>query len=136
NATLALPEFYDGAAWRQPSVAQPIAGGFKNLVIANNVGTPNTKIDVTADAVTVETTAGVAYRLNSVSVTIDAGTTGANALDTGAIAASTWYSVWAIYNPATDTVAGLVSTSVTSPTMPSGYTAKARLGWFRTQTSA
>jgi hypothetical protein len=136
NSTLHLPEFYDGSAWRQPSIAQPISAGFKNLVIQNNAVTPNSQIDVDADAITVEKTDGTAYRLTSVNLTINCATTGANALDGGGLANSTWYSVWVIYNPTTDTTAGLASTSATAPTMPSGYTAKARVGWFRTNGSA
>ena len=113
-----------------------ITGGFKNLVIQNNSGTPNTSIDVDADAVTVETSGGVSYRLQPINLTIDCTTTGANALDAGGLANSTWYSVWVIYNPTTDTTAGLASTSETTPTLPSGYTAKARFGWMRTDGSA
>jgi hypothetical protein len=136
NSTLGLPEFGDGASWRQPSLAQPIAGGFRTLKIEHNAATPNTKIDVSADAVTVETTAGIAYRLTSIAHTIDAAVTGANGLDAGGLAISQWYAVWEIYNPTTDTKAGLLSLSGTAPTMPAGYTAKSRLGWRRTDASA
>jgi hypothetical protein len=136
NSTLSLLEFYDGGAWRQPSIAQPIAAGFKNLVIKNNVATPTTQVDVDADAVTVETTSGTAFRLTSINLTINCAATGANGLDAGALANSTWYAVYVIYNPATDTTAGLMSASFSSPTMPSGYTAKARLGAFVTSGSA
>jgi len=132
NSTTGLVEVYDGASWRSLSISNPIAGGYKNLVIKNNASVPNTSIDLTADAVTVETSGGVAYRLSSVSVTINATTTGANALDAGALGVSTWYAVYAIYNPTTATAAGLISTSFTSPTLPSGYTASVRLGAVRT----
>jgi hypothetical protein len=136
NSTLSLVEFYDGSAWRQPSIAQPIAAGFKNLVIQNNAVSPSTQVDVDADAVTVETTGGTAFRLTSINLTINCATTGANGLDAGALANSTWYAVYVIYNPTTDTTAGLMSASFSSPTMPSGYTAKARLGAFITSGSA
>lgn len=67
--------------------------------------------------------------------TIDCGTTGANGLDTGALANNTWYSAFAIAK--TDgTVARLASTSLSSPTMPSGYTLLRRLGFFKTNGSA
>jgi hypothetical protein len=59
--------------------------------------------------------------------TINFGTTGANALDTGALATNTWYHCFVIAK--TDgTVAALGSTSATSPTMPAGYTYKRRIG--------
>ena len=132
--------YTDGTNWFTTGqnfvTAQPVAAGFKNLVIQNNSGTPNTSIDIDADAVTVETSTGKAYRLNSVNLTIDCTTTGANALDAGGLANTTFYSTWVIYNPTTDTTAGLASTSETSPALPSGYTAKARLGWMITTGSA
>ena len=70
------------------------------------------------------------YTAAAPSLTITANTTGANGLDTGSLATN-WYSVWVIYNPTTTTVAGLLSLSATSPTLPSGYTFKARVGWVR-----
>lgn len=57
-------------------------------------------------------------------ITVDITASGANGLDTGAEAADTWYYLWLIFNPTTEVVAGLLSTSPTSPTMPSGYTKK------------
>jgi len=135
NSTLGLLEFYDGTSWNQPSNAQPIAAGFKNLRTQNNAGTPNTQIDITADAVTVETSGGTAYRLRTVSVTINfavSGAAGGNDLDAGAIAPSTFYFMYVIYNPSTGVTAGLGSLSATAPTLPAGFTAFARLGANRT----
>jgi len=134
NTTLGQPEWSDGVSW-YPIGAQPIAAGFKNLRITNGA-TPNSQISLAADAVTVETTSGTAYRLLTVAFTIDCTITGANGLDAGGLANNTWYSVWVIYNPTTATTAGLASTSATAPAMPAGYIAKARLGWFRTDASA
>lgn len=61
-------------------------------------------------------------------LTIDITLSGAGGLDTGAEAASTWYYIWAIYNPSTDTISGMLSTSSSNPTMPAGYSYKALLG--------
>ncbi|HAM57311.1 MAG TPA: hypothetical protein DCQ64_18640 [Candidatus Rokubacteria bacterium] len=102
-----------------------------NLKIIRNGATPTTKLDVTADRLSVEGAIKATY-----SVTIDATTTGANALDTGALANNTLYYVWAIRNPSTGTFAGLASTSESSPSMPTGYTKKRLLGAFRTDGSA
>ena len=52
---------------------------------------------------------------------------GANGLDTGTEANNTWYAVFVISG--TNGVAGLLSTSDSSPTMPSGFTFRRRLGW-------
>lgn len=135
NSTLVQPEWSDGVSW-YPIGAQPVASGFKNLSITNNAGTPNTSITFAADALTVETSAGTEYRLSSFAATIDCTVTGANGLDAGGLANTTWYSIWAIYNPTTGTAAGLASTSATAPTLPAGYTAQARFGWMRTDGSA
>lgn len=119
--------------------AQPIAGGFRNLVIKNNATTPNTKVDLTADALTVETSTGAAFRRRSVSLTIDATTNGANGLDASGLALNSWYAVLVIYNPTTDTHAGLLVKDANFPgsiTLPSGYTAWARFGWMRTGAAA
>jgi hypothetical protein len=99
------------------------ADDVKNLVIAR---VNNTDVDVNVDYVQVE-----GYNLSSVDLTIDITVSGANGLDTGSEAADTWYSIWVIYNPTIDTSAGLLSTSVTSPTMPSGYTKSRRVGWVK-----
>lgn len=57
-------------------------------------------------------------------LTVDLATTGANGADV-AVASSAWHYIWLIKNPTTGTVAGLVSSSNSSPTLPSGFTQKA-----------
>jgi len=58
------------------------------------------------------------------------GTSGAGGLDTGSEASNTSYHIWLIYNPGTTTYAAMFSLSNSSPTMPSGYTKKRRVGSF------
>lgn len=63
------------------------------------------------------------------STTINSAVVGANGLDTGTLAASTWYYVYMIgdstnYNPD----AFLISTSATVPYLPSGYDSYRRIG--------
>lgn len=66
-------------------------------------------------------------------ITIDCNTgTGANCIDTGSLAASTWYYIWVIFSPSTAAEAGLLSLSSTAPTLPSGYTLYRRVGFCRT----
>ena len=113
----------------QPSVAV-VQGLFKNLA-ASATGT-NATVTVSADEIVVEDTSNTYKTLRAVSLSINSAGSGANGLDTGSIAASTWYSVWVIHNPTTQTTAGLLSLSQTAPTMPSGYTYRARVGWVRT----
>ena len=62
--------------------------------------------------------------------------TGNGALDTGSIANATWYHVWLIQRVDTGVVDVLVSTSATSPTMPTNYTRKRIIGSMKTDGSA
>ncbi len=112
----------------------PIGEGmYRNLVIDC---TSASNIDIDADWVTLANASNNIKFARGVNLSVGTGTSGANGLDTGSIANDTWYSVWVIYNPTSDTVAGLLSLSATAPTLPSGYTFKARFGWVRYATAA
>ena len=64
-------------------------------------------------------------------ITIDITASGANGLDTGSEANSTWYYPYLIYNPTTDTEAGILSVTneadTGSITLPADYTVKRQL---------
>lgn len=60
----------------------------------------------------------------------------AGGLDTGSVAADTWYSAWLIRRSDTGVVDALFSTSASSPTMPTDYDQKRRIGWVRTNGSS
>ncbi len=107
-------------AW---SASHAIVGSAKNLIVKNSGAT---QVIVTADKIILKDSSNVSYLASSVNVTATITSSGANGLDTGSEASSTWYYVWVIYNGTT--VASLLSTSATAPTMPSGYTYKARVG--------
>lgn len=62
--------------------------------------------------------------------------TGNGGLDTGAIAASTWYHVHLIRRPDTGVVDVLVSLSATAPTLPANYTQFRRVGSLFTDASS
>jgi hypothetical protein len=64
------------------------------------------------------------------SVTINAAIQGANGRAEGTLSANTWYYTFVIKNPTTGAVAGLVAITA-SPTLPSGYTLKRRIGMVR-----
>lgn len=120
---------YDATSsrWRMvsPLRATSIPGASKNLRVFNDSGAPTTTMDVTADAITVEDAGGNAYRLNGVSIAPVITSSGANGLDAGTIASSTFYSLNVIYSPTTNTTAGLISTQTDCllATLPAGYTA-------------
>lgn len=127
---------YDGskAGWMAAGVesASPCTGQSHGLSITVS---SNTLATLAASELIVGETLGGRARLTGVSVNIATGSTGAGGLDAGTVANSTWYAVYVIYNPSTRAVAGLFSTSATTPALPSGYTHFARFGWVVTDSS-
>lgn len=109
-----------------------INGSFRNLK-ASATGTSH-PVTITADEVVVKNGSGLAQLLSAVNLSVSAAVSGANGLDTGTSAANTWYSIFVIWNGTT--TSGLLSLSATSPTLPSGYTHFARVGWIRTDGTA
>jgi hypothetical protein len=105
---------------------------FAGLGTSNNGATPNTKIDVAAGECADSTNAQM---LSYAGGTLDCGTVGANGLDAGSLANSTWYYLFVI-GKMDGTTALLASTSISSPTFPSDYTLKRRILCFKTDGSA
>ena len=97
-------------------------GSYSGLVVLRASATT---VDIDADGV-VLTDGTNTYQASSVNLTADITASGANGLDTGSEATTTWYYAYVIYNGTT--VSSLLSVSATSPTMPSGYTYKKRVG--------
>lgn len=106
------------AAGTLPEYVHPIVTG--NLNSLKVQVTSNTQVTVTGPL--------------GLSVTADISASGANGLDTGTKAPSTWYNVWVIWNDSTP--AALISLSATSPTMPAGYVTKVRVGAIRNNASS
>lgn len=123
-----------GSAWWVFGTGQTLSnlglvGGWRNLKLSSTGA--SSVVTVTADQIALDSTAGAPPLLvGSVSASPSLTSSGANGLDTGAPAASTWYSVWLISNGTA--TAGLLSLSTTAPTMPPGYTYRRRVGWVRT----
>jgi len=118
-----------------PTSASPaMLGGAYGTLITNNSSTPNTQIDASATMAVLTNSAGFGVQVSAPSVTINAAVIGANGIDVGGLAVSTWYYVWLINNGTT--TAGLVSLSSTAPTLPTGYTYSLRIGSVKTDGSA
>jgi hypothetical protein len=105
-------------------------GHIYGLTLSNNVGTPNTQVDIASgaardigDTQNLKLTSGLTKSLGSVW----AAGSGSGGLDTGTTANSTSYFVFLIGTTA-GVIDALFSTSPTSPVMPSGYTTKRRIG--------
>lgn len=114
------------------SVSRCGADGFS---LTNNSGTPNTSLDISADAAIMVNVAGtLSIYKTAISATINTTVNGqVNRLDAGTLAANTWYHFWLISDGTT--TGGLASTSATAPTLPSGYIYQCRLGAMRTDGS-
>lgn len=124
---------YAGDAIDALGIAQGIRGVARGLLVKT---TSNTVGNIASSGLIVRDIKANCVNTTGVNVNYNTGTSGAGGLDTGAIAASTWYNEYVIYNPATDTVAALLSLSTTTPTLPTGYTYWARVGAIRTDGSS
>lgn len=124
---------------RQGGIVALPPGHLFGLTLSNDGTSPNTVIDIAAGSCRdTSDTDNMVLAAFTKSTGGWASGTGHGGLDTGAVAASTWYHVYVIKQPgglagATD---ALISTSATAPTMPSGYTLKRRIGSFLTDGSS
>lgn len=121
---------YQSGAWSVDTL--PYLGRPKyNLALSNNALDATNDIDIAAGFCSDETGTVIMRRSTSLTKTLD-GTTwvvgsGNAGRDAGSISNAWWY-VWLIMRPDTGVVDALFSLSATSPTMPSGYTYKRRIG--------
>lgn len=123
------------------TAAQPVEGSFLNLKLAF---VSTTTLSAAWDEIIAKTALGGTANLGaSGSFTLNAATTGINGLDTGTLAASTFYSVYAAFNPTSSTWGVFGCTEVASNAeiyagthLPSGYTETAYIGWFQTDGSS
>lgn len=106
-------------------------GYIGGLTIANNASDPNNDIDVSVGEA-VDSTSVVLMQLTSLMTKrIDAAWaagTGNGGLDTGAVG-NNIYSIYLIRKDSDGSIDVLFSLSPTTPTMPSGYTQKRRIGY-------
>lgn len=117
------------------------------LLLSNDATTPNTKLDVAPgicrdSANAIDINLGNYLGLSGIgtansSTVINFGVNGANGLDTGSIAASTFYYIFAIADSSNKNVpAALASTSATAPVLPFGYDSIRLIGCCKTDGSS
>lgn len=112
--------------------AQPL-GGARGVIIKSASDSTLT-ISVSA-IVLLNAIGGGARHIGPSTQTVNIGNEGANGLDSdGGAAANTWYYIWGISDGTN--FRGLLSTSATAPTMPSGFAYKLLLGTVRTDSSS
>lgn len=102
---------------------------FGNPTGGNPTRTSDTTITLPAGLMA-KTTDGLNVIKLTSNVVVDISVNGAiNRLDTGTVTNETWYYVWLVRNPSTTSMGGLLSLSATTPTLPSGFSQKAFLGF-------
>lgn len=117
------------------------------LLLSNNATTPNTKLDVAAGICRdsnnlVDIILGNYLSMSGIgtansATVVNFAVNGANGLDTGTIAASTFYYVFAIADSSgKHTPAAIASTSATAPTLPLGYDSIRCIGACKTDGSS
>lgn len=113
------------------NVSASTRGYLFGLTLSNNASDAVNDIDIAAGAASSDATVPVVMTLSSIlTKRLDASWavgTGNGGLDTGAIANGT-YHVWLIQRSDTGVVDALFSASATSPTMPTSYDRKRRIG--------
>ena len=116
-----------------------LRGYLGGLTMSNDASNPNTVIDSSAgvadsdDVTTMMTLASFTKNANAAW----ASGTGNGCLDSGSsLATNQWYHLFVIANTSSNIVDELCSGSATSPTLPSGYTKKRRIGSNKTDISA
>ena len=120
-------------AWKS-SGKDSIRDVARNLIVITNLASPNSRVDIDADEVMLQDSSGISRAFSAINLTVDITANGdSNGLDTlpgVGEAVDTWYYLFVIAKE-DGTVQGLLSTSSTAPTMPSGYTFKALVGAVR-----
>jgi len=119
------------------SLASLLQGHVGGLALSNDGSSPQTVIDTSAGVATSDDATAL-MKLASFTKSTAAWAVGSanGCLDSGTIAASTWYHLFVIERTDTGVVDELCSTSATAPTLPTSYTKKRRIGSFKTDGSA
>ena len=128
NQTFSNPIFINSSA------SGPVGIGPPRNLLGTQTSSGLTTCTFTADALYLEDGSFNVLRVNNFSSTLSVSVTGLNGIDTGSVAASNWYYVYAISNGTTPGL--LASLSATAPTFPSGYTYKQLIGVFKTDSSS
>lgn len=133
NSDTGQLEAYINAVWVE-MIALP-TGYIDGYILSNNSGTPTTHVDIAigaarnvqssnSDTVNIRLATALTKDLSSTWVAGDNN----GMLDGGAVGNNTWYHIFSILNPTSGVVDILASSSIDSPTLPSGYTRSRRIG--------
>lgn len=101
-----------------------VSGCAKNL--RSSATGASASISISADEIVVKNALGESLTLENVAVVLNTAAVGVNGLDSGILAANTWYDRYIIYDGATP--AALMCVSGNTPVLPAGYAFKAYVG--------
>lgn len=139
----AVFEFMGSGNWRclsyQAVAGQPIGGQVRSVASGLSVTvTSDTATSITFNGLMLTDSSGNgnSYFANGTTLTNATGTSGAGGIDTGSVAINTWYSVYVIFSPTSNTLNTLLVVAGNTPSMPSGYVYNARVGNVRTDGSS
>lgn len=116
-----------------------LRGSISGLVVSNNASDANNDLDISPGAARDSTSTYDLILASGITKRLDAAWavgTGNGGLDTGSKAATTGYHVYLIRRTSDGVIDVLLSTSATSPTLPSGWVAKRRIGSVMTNGSS
>lgn len=119
--------------WDNPVAAFP--NGWINGLGMNNGTTTDTDKDIVpGECRSDDDTFNIVV---SSTLTVDNTVSGINGLDTGSVSADTWYTIWVIADTTgSNAVAGLMSLSEFTPTLPGTHDVQRRVGWARTDSTS
>lgn len=122
--------------WRllEDVIAPLISPSMQGLHLENDSTTPDEIIDI--DPGICRSDDNTRNMVSTSTISVDITDSGLNGLDTGSVAADTWYAVYLIMRSDTDAVGGLISASFSSPTLPTNYDKKRYLGAIKTDSSS
>lgn len=105
------------------------------LELANDATTPDEIVTIATGQCRDSTDV---YQMTVTSaISVNNTVSGLNGLDTGTVAANTLYAVYVVSDPVTlQATGGLLSTSLTAPLLPFGYSAFRRIGFIRTDATS
>lgn len=121
------------------ALANVLRGHLWGLTLSNTSGTSSASMDIAAgQASDIASPYSAMVLAAAITKTTSAWAVGSGngGLDTGAIAANTWYYIWLIQRSDTGVVDALFSASYTAPTMPANYDRKRRIGAMKTNGSS
>lgn len=109
--------------------------GVSNFKAVNDGTLPNSKMNLSWNQAVLTNSNGGGKYASAGSVSVNLAVSGLDGLDTGVVAASTWYNLYLIASDGS-TIHSLASLSSTSPTLPAGYLYYARVGAVQTDGSS